>query len=523
MVIGLVVAALLSGQSAAARPASPTLPEIFHVFCQQTAAGHPACRDEAGTPPGYQWLLMTDACAHVSPAPGYCRAFNGISPGTEPCVLAYSHRDGHWRPKFALDADDRMKWAFDRDVDGTPILVAGRSDDCLVVVEDTNPLLYAVQLGKIEEKDNDLASGLKDLASLLGATAAAAAPMLAGRPGFRADNMADERGSADDPFAALARLSVATAEHLNALAEAKADAVSAINGVDASTTGNVSPVDWNAVELDVRVWQRNFVSLRAARAEAVKSLDGDTPTKPQQNLLDQAQKLLDRQTDASKAVAGLALVKARWDQYVIDDRVVTWMLVSVIAQPVKWTKDQVYAFTVVPDSPLASEVSSGLAKASSSVRLTSPSASMFGVDAGLVVTPLEAPTYTAVSATDGSTRIAVADRARRTGQIAVFFDWHVAQVFSGKARAWPLRPALQAGVAANTKSPGVFLGASVGLTKWIRLSAGWTWQSVKALDGQQVGDLVGGDSAIRTRDVFSRASYAGLSVSLGDLPLFKSK
>src|SRR5206468_8741918 len=63
---------------------------------------------------------------------------------------------------------------------GIPTIVVPRSSDCVAIIDDTRPLTYGVQLGTVEEKENSLLTGLKDLTGLLGTTLAATAPLLHG-------------------------------------------------------------------------------------------------------------------------------------------------------------------------------------------------------------------------------------------------------------------------------------------------------------------------------------------------------
>jgi hypothetical protein len=530
MLTGLAVLALLAGLTPAAPPPDTpqaALEQVFADYCR-TVPDQPAC-SRPGTPAGYKWLLLQDACG-ASPAPDVCPRFAAIRDRTEPLVLAYSHRDGVWRAKFAFEVHDKTTWAFDRDVDGTPIVTAGRSDDCLVIVEETKPLTYSVQLGKITEKENDLAGGLSDLAALLGGTLTATAPLVGKHqipieaPGWSELLQAFGRIERPDAFDVLGRTMTELGQQLQPLGPLKADVVSALNVAEASDTGAISPVDWTTASLDGAQWRERFAHLRATRDAAMASLQGGQPTADQQTLLTQAQKLIDKQAEIAKAVAALAATKVRWDEFVSGDHVRTWMVVPLPGQPVRWTKDQTYAFSVVPDSAFSSDVITRRSKVETSVRFTSPRASMFGVDAGLIITPgLKETTYKAVADSAGVKRITATDSATRTGKVALFFDWRPVQAWYPKASSWAIRPMLQVGVAVDTKTPGAFVGGGFDLTKWLRVSVGATWLAVKTLDGQQPNDEVASDDAIRTKTQFPRSLYYAVSLSLDGLPFFKSK
>ena len=163
---------LLSTSVAAAAQTSTTLDQLFAEYCAAQASANPACGSDSTAAPAYKWLLLDDVCAHGDNH-AYCSRFASISHATEPCVVAYSHRHGRWRPLHSLEASG--KWAYATDVNGAPTIVVSRTGECTAIVEDTKPLTYDVELGAVEEKSNDLFAGLKDLAGLLGATLSAAA------------------------------------------------------------------------------------------------------------------------------------------------------------------------------------------------------------------------------------------------------------------------------------------------------------------------------------------------------------
>lgn len=522
------IALLILASTAATGAQSPTVLDlVFQDFCAAQGSVHPVCKNDPITTPAYKWLLLADVCDH-DPTAGYCSRFAGIRTRTEPCVVAYSHRRGRWRPRHLMET--REDWAFDTDVSGTPTLVVSRSDRCTPIIEETKPLIYSVQLGTVEEKDTDLVSGLKDLAELLGGTVQATASML---KGFRIterniDSALSELSTQKEdrkptPFEELAAATFAVARSLLDIGDLKGEVVAALNAVEVSDTGALTPVDWNRAKLDAAWWHAEFERLRVSRRKASDSLNGGLPDDTQRPILEQAQKVLDRQVEIAKAVGSLAAVRERWNQFVIGSRMMTWMPATLRPRPIRWTKDQKHPITVSVVTPFASDVSTKLPKVETAVRLTSPRASMFGIGAGLVVTPLEQVTYKAVADAEGTKRITATDRDSRTGQLALFVDWRLVQAFYPPASAWLARPALEGGVAADTDSPGFFLGGSIELTKWFRVSAGRTWQSVRVLDGQQENDPVENDEAIRLRDRFAGGRYFSVSFAIDELPLFKAK
>lgn len=507
MRMALVAPVLLVVTAAAstAQTLPPSLGQAFAGYCAAQGAANPLCHGDPALTDAYKWLLLADVCDH-DVNPGYCSQFGAIRGATEPCVVAYSHRRGRWRPLHTLEASG--KWAYDTDVNGVPSIVVSRTGACTAIVEDTRPLIYAVQLGEVKEEENDLFAGLKELTGLLGDTLASAAE--------------HARAAPSAPFDELTDATSALAASLNSVGDLRAAVVAALNAVESSESGALTPVDWTA-SLDAAEWHRQFARVRTARREAFASLQGATPDKHQQALLDASQKLLDRREDAAKLVAALGVTHDRWNQYVIDSRMMTWMVVNLRAQPVSWTKDQVHAFKVGVETPFASDVATRLQKVDTSVRFTSPKASMFGVGAGLIGTPIQQATYKAVPDAAGVKRITATEHDSRTGQLALFFDWRFVQAWHPAASTWITRPALEGGVAIDTKTPGFFLGLSLELTKWIRVSYGRTWQNVKVLDGQQEHDTVANDDAIKLKDTFVDDRYFSVSFAIDALPLFTSK
>ena len=503
MRMAFVAPVLLLASSVAADAQTPlTLDQVFADYCAAHASAYSACDKDSSTTAAYKWLLLDDVCAHGDSHP-YCSGFASISRATEPCVVAYSHRRGRWRPLHSLEASG--KWAYDTDVNGAPTIVVSRTGECTAIVEDTKPLTYEVELGAVEEKANDLFAGLKDLAGLLGDTLTSV--------------VLHAQVAKSTEFDALADATAALAASLRAMSDLRVDVVVALNAVELSDSGALMPVDWTAVCLEPAQWHGEFDRVRTARERAIASLTGEPPDE-QRALLDESQKLLGHREDAAKLVAALDAVRERWSRYVIGSRMLTWMVVNLRQQPVSWTKDQVHEFRIGVETPFAGDVATRLPRVETSVRFTSPKASMFGIGAGLVITPIQQATYKAVADAGGVRRITATEHDSRTGQLALFVDWRLIQAWHPAASTWVTRPALEGGVAIDTKTPGFFLGGSLEITKWIRVSAGRTWQNVTVLDGQQEHDPVANDDAIKLRDTFVGDNYVSVSFAIDALPLF---
>ncbi len=523
----VVLFALLAAPAIAHAQPSSELDRVFEGFCAAQGSANPMCKGDPRDTGAYKWLLLDDVCDRDG-SPAYCSQFAAVRARTEPCVVAYSHRRGSWRPRHLLQR--REHWAFHTDVNGTPTIVVSRSDRCTAIIEETRPLIYGVQLGTVEEKATALFGGLKDLAELLGTTVQATAGLLgpfrmsSGATVNRAiGEVVDQKKQTATPFDKLAAASVALAASLLPLSDLESEVIAALNAAEASETGALTPVVWSRARLDASFWHGEFEQLRASRIAAVASLEGQSPDADQRKVLDQAQKVLESQSAIAEAIGSLAIVRERWDQFVIGPRMLTWMVVPLRSQPIRWSMDQLHAFKIAVETPFAGEVATRLPKVDVSLRLTSPRASMFGVGAGLIITPLEQVTYKAVAGSDGVRRITATDRDSRTGQLALFLDWRLVQAWHPAASTWIARPALQGGVAIDKDTPGFFVGGSIELTRWIRVSAGRTWQSVRVLDDQRADDPVENDAAIRLRDRFEGARYVSVSFAIDELPIFGGK
>ena len=144
----------------------------------------------------------------------------------------------------------------------------------------------------------------------------------------------------------------------------------------------------------------------------------------------------------------------------------------------------------------------------------------WGLGAGVVYTPLDDLTWTAVPDPDDPSRKVIGEptRTTRAGQIAL-----LANVSPAWARLNDhIRGGLQFGAGASTDEPALFLGLSADLGRWFRIGGGVTWQRVKRLEeGQEeLVTEVTDDKPIRLRDSFPPDWYVALTLSIDGIPLF---
>src|SRR5690349_11860924 len=112
----------------------------------------------------HRWLLLSEHCASHAGEP--CELFtsaNAKDSGLAPTVLAYDHPSGIWNARNALDGD-----RIEKDAAGKPTVSLQPDEELVVVVENTNPLLYTLTAGAVTETTIPELTELQKLAGLLG-------------------------------------------------------------------------------------------------------------------------------------------------------------------------------------------------------------------------------------------------------------------------------------------------------------------------------------------------------------------
>lgn len=147
--------------------------EAFSVFCgsfsgvdvPQVCEKTPPPGDELKVKRGLRWLTLEEYCLPRSQADQACAIFakSKDHPAVRPAVLVYDHSNRAWRANGSLDAE-----RIERDVAGKPTVSLGRREELIVVVENTNPLLYTLTAGAATEVDIPELVEVKKLAGLLG-------------------------------------------------------------------------------------------------------------------------------------------------------------------------------------------------------------------------------------------------------------------------------------------------------------------------------------------------------------------
>jgi hypothetical protein len=195
--------------------------------------------------------------------------------------------------------------------------------------------------------------------------------------------------------------------------------------------------------------------------------------------------------------------------------------------PVAWAKVRSRTLTVKESSPYAAVIDAK-ADIATSYAASVLSATLIDMSVAITHTQLASPLFGVVSEpapteADPNAKknvIAKKDEDERSGQLAVFVSYPLLSIFAPNT-TWTRSLDVDLGVGTGEDLPAFFLGASWKIGP-IRIGGGSTWQQVKALDGQSIGQTVASADDIKLKNELDRSWYAAFSFSLGEtLSLFK--
>lgn len=193
------------------------------------------------------------------------------------------------------------------------------------------------------------------------------------------------------------------------------------------------------------------------------------------------------------------------------------------------TKIQKHSVTIKLDSPYAAQViATRAAELKADYQLDSVLRGLWGISASVIYTDLASPTFSAVADENDPMKkvIAITDETTRAGDIALLADFRLGQWLacrksydgcSSKSRFFGVE--FGAGV---SDDPAFYAGISLRPSRSWRLGFGYTYQQVKELRGQQLGQVVASTEDIRRRDTFEGDWYISLSFALDSLSLFSA-
>lgn len=148
-----VVFGLLTGPVSAHTAPAKLLEEAFNSYCGTLNSKPADCQSGANVSPARQYLILEEVCAKNS-SDAHCQNFEqakNADATLEPLVLVLNHETGRWVAgnRLADQAQARIKY----DVAGQPTVSLARKERIVVVVDNTNPLLYGAVPGKPTEED----------------------------------------------------------------------------------------------------------------------------------------------------------------------------------------------------------------------------------------------------------------------------------------------------------------------------------------------------------------------------------
>jgi len=126
-------------------------------FCGDRGLGADDPRREA-----YRWWVLQQRC-RLADAPEYCKGIDTLEPGRPVMVLVYDHSSARWDLE-GTRTDTRSSL----DANGRPTVYAGTHDSLLVVITNTNPLIYGSSVGEVKEEEIAQLGALQALMTALG-------------------------------------------------------------------------------------------------------------------------------------------------------------------------------------------------------------------------------------------------------------------------------------------------------------------------------------------------------------------
>jgi hypothetical protein len=619
----IVVSFLASGTTARAQGCDVKKPETclqqaFTAFCKAAQSDISACNDVKR--PGVQWLRLDLYCGDDKTKAG-CADFHAVKEATTPLILAYDHAAGTWQAKGRLE-ESRVK----RDVGGKPTVSLAPSEDLVIIIERTNPLLYVVSRSAVTEAATPEAAQFQKLATLLGGNiqsllASLAEARVGAQAGGPFDSYLDavetslraleatnsdvscllrqsteqrgrivaflqaiELGRAHEfPLAPRACSTTpgwvfGTAQLAAAFEALGRDSLAALQldpgcptalsaGLKVLSQDGTKPADVRAAIADFEVARSTEVChpllLKAMRslgdtiadissapdAGLPAALKAEVGTKRdlQINLAMSARlktvsttasSLAAERDNAGKAIASVIAFNdlltanvtappitcgsAADGQCQTADAVDRRLFLEANAKPVQWDKIQTHTIQVKAASPFAaSVVASRPSSVETAVMLDSVQRGLWGIGASVIWTSLKSPTFSAVTHPTDPSKMVIAetDQEVRAGGLALLVDYRLGRKLFPGSRVGQIF-GLEFGAAADTSKPGFFGGLSFQLGRFVRLGGGITYQRIKALRGQNLGDVVKATSDIKMRQRFEDGAYLSLSIGLEQFRLF---
>ena len=311
----------------------------------------------------------------------------------------------------------------------------------------------------------------------------------------------------------------------------------AIDGV-AEQLGRISPTKegmvgelakaWTRVRSGARVYVDTAAEVATAREAATKALAAVPTLEDAVSQLAAFEGKLKALRDAANLSSAAVGAECGFRSGIIE----------VYRGAPKWKWNKVYSeeakISASKDAIFKNVVLMRPAEQTIAYKLVPHRTTQFSLSFGLIYTEIVDPSWGAVTDPLDTTKkvIARTDESSRAGQPALLLTLHPWDL---KENRWS--PGLDIGAGYSSGSPGAFLGLSVGLTPYLRLGAGWTWQQVSRLDHSQTEmrflddgtvdpeslTVVASKDDILKRTHFEDDYYVSLVFNLSGFQLFKPK
>jgi hypothetical protein len=153
----------------AATETTRTVDAVYeHEFCEEPIHRDSRfCRDGGMSPDdprreAFRWYVLQQRC-RLTDRPAYCKDIDAVQPGQPVMVLTYDHSAARWD----LDGT-KTETRSSLDANGRPTVYAASQDSLLVVITNSNPLIYGSSVGEVKEEEIAQLAALQSLMTGLG-------------------------------------------------------------------------------------------------------------------------------------------------------------------------------------------------------------------------------------------------------------------------------------------------------------------------------------------------------------------
>lgn len=437
--------------------------------------------------------------------------------GCPALTLVFNATSGEWS---VLEAGCRSLADFDEN--GRPKLFIGKTVKVSVRIVEVNPLIYTAAYGDVTVEDIASLKELQALAlvggNLIGAGINPAA----------ADLSVTENRNAE-----LERAVRAAAAAVKVLDQERGDIVRAAQTLEFAPEVTVRApsrpyADWWPLYRELQAQYDREIENRDAAEAAINAgrLKIEDAEIASDAVLKQAETLLKSASDIMKSAATLhlAMKPLCGRQACAPGQSVTMTRIIVmpdIVRAARWDKVATYPIKIARNGLLADQLATRMPKeVATSLKIASPTASLLGVDVGLMTASYGSATYAAVvdPANPAQKRVTRTDDGRFTAVPALIGTYAFTQANARR----PIRVLAEFGGSVKTDKPAWLVGPGVSFGGVLRVGAGLSAGRIKVLDGQQDGvTVVESKDAIKTKGAWTKGWYWSFGVTIAPVHFFK--